>query len=84
MQHIPISDQLYQDILRRATANGFDGVVDYVTDMLEQDAAEPENFDHLFTPERIAKIQKGVAQVEAGQTISSEEMREHFRRKFQS
>ncbi len=84
MHQIPISDQLYQGILRRATANGFNDVVGYVTDLLEQDAAEPDNFDHLFTPERIAKIQKGVAQIDAGQTISSEEMREHFRRKFQS
>lgn len=84
MYHFPISDQLYQSILRRASADGFDDVANYLTGILEQEFAEPENFDHLFTPERLAKIDAAVAQVEAGQVVSSEELREHFRRKFNS
>lgn len=84
MYQIQINDQLYQDALRQATANGFGSVDDYVISFLKNDSQVEENFDHLFTPERLAKIDAAIAQLDAGQTISSEEMREHFRRKFQS
>lgn len=84
MYQIQLNDQLYHDALRQATANGFESVQDYVVSFIKNDSQEEENFDHLFTPERLAKIDAAIAQVDAGQTISSEELREHFRRKFNS
>jgi hypothetical protein len=84
MRQIQMSDQLYQEILRRATADGFAGVDDFVTDRFVQEFAEPVNYDHLFTPERIAKIQAAVKQMDAGLGIPEEQVREHFRRRFES
>ena len=84
MRQIPISDELYQKLLVRAQSNGFESVDDYVIDLLEQEFAEPVNFDEFFTPERLAEIKTAIAQVEAGESISSDELREHFRRKSDS
>jgi len=81
MRQLQISDQLYQDILRRAKDNGFDDVEDYVTDMLEQDAAETEKFRHVFTPERLAEIAEAAADMDAGKGVPAEEVHEYFRRK---
>lgn len=81
MRQIPISDQLYQKVLVRAKANGFEGVDDYVSDLLEQELAEPVNFDDFFTPERLAEIKTAIAQVEAGESLTAQVMREHFGRK---
>ncbi len=81
MHHIQISDQLYQNVLRQATANGFADVEGFVTDMLEQQVAEPENFDYLFTPERLAEIAEAVAEMDAGKGIPAEQVHDYFRRK---
>ncbi len=84
MHQIPISDELYQKVLVCAQANGFESVDDYVIDLLEQELAEPMNFDEFFTPERLAEIKTAIAQVEAGESLTAEVMREHFGRKSDS
>lgn len=81
MPLISISDQLYQKLSVRAKENSFDSVDDFVIDLLEQELAEPVNFDDFFTPERLADIKTAIAQVEAGESLTAEVMREHFRRK---
>jgi hypothetical protein len=52
-------------------------VDDCVADVLINDAAEP-GLDHLFTPERLAHIDKAAAQMKAGESYSIEEVREHL------
>jgi predicted transcriptional regulator len=84
MPQISISDQLYQKVLQLAKSNGFDGADDYVSDLLEQAVAEPENFDEFFTPQRLAEIKSAIAQVEAGESLTAQVMREHFGRKSES
>lgn len=84
MPHITISEELYQKLFVRAQANGFGSVDDYVVDLLEQHLAEPANFDEYFTPERLAEIKTAIAQVEAGESLTAEVMREHFGRKSDS
>jgi hypothetical protein len=82
MQQIQLNDQLYQEAQRRAAEAGFGSVDEYVADVLQHDLQEQtENFDHLFTPERLAHIDRAAAQIDAGQGIPSEQVREHFRQK---
>jgi len=76
MHQVQLSDQLYQQIQRRAVAAGFPSVDEYIADVLQHDLIEDaENFDQLFTPERLAHIDRAIAQVEAGQGLTSEQAR---------
>ena len=81
MPQISISDELYQKVSIRAQENGFESTDDYIIDLLEQDVAEPVNIDEFFTPERLAEIKTAIAQVEAGESLTAQVMREHFGRK---
>ena len=81
MRYIQLNGQLYQEAQRRAAECGFASVDDYVTSMLQADVEETENLDHLFTPERLAHIDRASAQIDAGQGITAAEVREHFRPK---
>ena len=82
MQQIQVNDQLYQEARRRASASGFVTVDEYVADVLRHDInEESENFDFLFTPERLAHIDRAVAQIDAGQGIPAAQVRDHFRQK---
>ena len=81
MYQIQLDDQLYQKAQRRASASGFVTVDEYVADVLQHDLhGETENLDHLFTPERLAHIDRAAAQIDAGQGIPAEQVRGHFRR----
>jgi hypothetical protein len=73
MHQIQLNDQLYQEAQRRAAEAGFGSVDEYVADVLQHDLEETENFDHLFTPERLAHIDLAIAQIEAGQGLTSEQ-----------
>ena len=82
MYQIQLDDQLYQDAQRRASAAGFVTLDEYVADVLQHDLhEETENFDYLFTPERLAQIDRAAAQIDAGQGIPSEQVRDYFRQK---
>jgi hypothetical protein len=81
MHHIQLSDQLYQEAQRRAAEAGFGSVDEYVANVVQHDLEETENLDHLFTPERLAHIDRAAAQIDAGLGIPSEQVREHFRKK---
>ena len=82
MHQIQLDDQLYQEAERRASASGFVTVDEYVADALQQDRhEETANLDHLFTPERLARIDRAAAQIDAGQGIPAEQVRDHFRQK---
>ncbi len=80
MPQIQISDELYQKLLVRAKEHGFESVDAYVIDLLEQEQAQPANFDEFFTLERLAEIKTAIAQVEAGESLTAQVMREHFGR----
>ena len=74
MHKIQLDDQLFQEAQRRAAAAGFGSVDEYVADVLQHDLREePENFDHLFTPERLAHIDRAAAQIAAGQGLTLEQ-----------
>lgn len=85
MQQIQLNDQLYQEAQRRASASGFVTVDEYVANVLLHDLhEESEDLDCLFTPERLAHIDRAAAEIDAGQGIPAAQVRDHFRQKHKS
>ena len=78
MHHVQLDSQLYQQAQRRATEAGFKSVDEYVADLLRLDLEDGEKLDHLFTPERLAHIDRAAAQIDAGLGIPAEQVREHL------
>lgn len=81
MHQIQLNDQLYQDALRRASEVGFQTVDEFVADILQHELEDTENLDHLFSPERLAHIDRAAAQMDAGLGIPAQQVREHFQQK---
>ena len=77
---VQLSDLVYDQVKRRADEAGFRSVYEYVTDVITNDSeVRFENLDHLFTPERLAHIDKVYAEVKAGApTYTMEEVSEYI------
>ena len=89
MPQVQIDDQLFQAAQRRAADGGYSSVEAYITDVVVQDLTnadeETPDLDHRFTPQVIAELKQISAKAQAGgATYTSEEIREHFRRKSQA
>jgi len=86
MSQIQIPDQIYGQAKIRAKEAGIASVDDYVVDLLANEGSNgTPRLDHLFTLERIALLDQISAEVKAGSaTLSSEQVREHFRVKSQA
>ncbi len=85
MHQIQLDDRLYRKAERRALASGFVTVNDYVADVLQNDLhEETENLEYLFTPDRLAHIDRAAAQIDAGQGIPAEKVRDYFQQKHKS
>ena len=81
---LELTDELSDQAKRRAVEAGFDSVEEYASDLRADDLVEDtENFDHLFTPERIALIDKAEAQIAAGEFKTAAEVQERFRKRFE-
>jgi hypothetical protein len=79
MHQVQLNDNLYKEAERRAREAGFGSVDEFVADRLENDfSEEQENFDHLFTPEVIADLDKISADMQAGKSVSMEEVKKHL------
>jgi len=85
MYQVRLNDKLYKEAERRAREAGFGSVDEFVADRLESDFSDgQENFDHLFTPEVIAHLDKISQKIKAGgKTYTMEEVDEHFEKKRQ-
>lgn len=82
MQHVQLTEQLFQAAQRRAAAGGFSSVDDYVAEVLSHDLnQETGNLDPLFTPDRLARIDQATAQIKAGHFSTAKQVREHFEQK---
>ena len=73
MNQVQLADDLYKSAQQRAKAAGFSSVDEYVSDVLSHELSEVENFDHLFTPERLEHINAALAECKAGKYLTSEE-----------
>ena len=75
MRNVHLSDQVYQDARRAAKAAGFENVDLHVAEAVRKYLqTEVESEAALFTPEVLTEIDKGVDDIEAGRTLSSEEV----------
>jgi hypothetical protein len=82
MQQVQLNEKLFKAAQRRAAANGFPSVDEYVADVLSLDLKrETDNYDALFTPQRLARIDQAAAQIKAGDCFTAEQVREHFEHK---
>ena len=83
MRQIQLADQLYDEVQRRATEEGFDSVDEFVAKIVSESIQDQsENFDHLFTPERIAHLDRICAEIDAGgKTYAPEEVEEYLEKK---
>lgn len=81
MQQVQLSDQLYQEIQRRAAEVGYVNVDEYVADVLKHDLEDPENLGLLFSQERLAHIDRAAAQIDAGQGLTLAEVDAELARK---
>jgi hypothetical protein len=82
MHPVQLADQVYQEAQRRATEAGFASVDDYIADVVIQDVSDScENLDHYFTPERLAHIDKALAQVDAGNYFTEEQAKAELGRR---
>ena len=85
MHQVQLTDQLYREAERRAREAGFATVDEYVADRLENEFNGGEdNFDHIFTPEVIAELDRVSDQIKAGgKTYTMEETEAHLEKKRQ-
>jgi len=83
MHEVQLTEQLYKEARRRATQAGFSSVDEYVADVVNQDLHEPvDDFDYVFTPERIAHLDRISAEIKSGaKTFTMAEVKEHFEKK---
>lgn len=81
MQQIQLSDRVYEQAQRQATAAGFASVNEYIEGLLdEHDSPSEAELERIFTPERIAELERIAASVDAGaKTYSLEEVDERLR-----
>ena len=79
MESIHISADLYKRVKSRAKEAGFESVDAYVADVLESEPRIDDAYiQSLFTPDRMAIIEKAEAQIEAGEYYTVDEVREHL------
>ena len=82
MHQIQLSDQLYEEVLQRASEAGYPSVDEYVANVLQDDSyVADDKMDDFFTSERLAIIDRSVAQADAGNVFTSEQVDEYFERK---
>ena len=78
MHQVQLNDKLYKEAERRAAEAGFPTVDEYVADVVSHDLVEDTggeipNLDHLFTPERLAHIDKAEAEIKAGNFYTADQ-----------
>ena len=82
MRQVRLNEELYEVAQRRAAAAGFETVDDYIADVLTKgiDAANP-GFEHLFTPQRLAQIDRAAAEIDAGHGMSPQQVEAELTRR---
>lgn len=71
---ISLPEMLYSEAERRAKEEGFASVSDFLLEVVTTGLTEPSNMDHVFTPERLERIDLGFEDVKSGKVQSSAEV----------
>jgi hypothetical protein len=66
MHQVQLSEQVYKEAERRALDAGYPSVDDYVAEVVSQGFLDDADVDLLFTPERLAHIDRATAEIENG------------------
>ena len=75
MPQVQLPDAVFEVARRRATEAGFGSVDECVADVLLGDLPDAEfDTDTFFTPERLAAIDQGIADVRGGRVFTSEQL----------
>ena len=86
--HIHFDDQSPEGLALEALVNRYnispDEALRRSVTTLAAQAADPDNFDHLFTPEKIAFIRAAEAEAETGKNMTIEQVRQKFESKHQA
>ena len=79
MHRIELSDQVFTEASKLASARGFSSVAEFISDVVSEEATiEAEDNDILFTPEWMAAIARGMEDAKAGRVYSSAEVESHI------
>ena len=86
MPQIQMDDQVFKAAQRRAVDRGYATVDEYIADIVAHDLVEGNSADRpdlesLFTPQRLAEINQAAADIDAGNYVTAEQVREHFKQK---
>lgn len=82
MPTLELTDAACRAAVDRSGAAGFASASEYVAAIVLQDAADlPPDVDHLFTPERMARIDARRADLAAGRTYAAAEVDAHLTRR---
>ncbi len=71
MPVVQLNDQVFKVVQQRASDAGYSSVDAYVSDFLV--ATDDENIDQLFTPQRLAHIDKADADINSGKGFTTEQ-----------
>jgi hypothetical protein len=71
MPVVQLTDQVFKVVQQRASDAGYPSVDAYVSDFLV--STDDQNIDHLFTPRRLAHIDKADADIDSGKGLTSEQ-----------
>ena len=79
MPLVQLDDDVFKVAERRAAAAGYSSTEKYIADVLIHESdLETDNFDHLFTPQVIARLDQISADMKAGKSFSTEEVNKHL------
>ena len=84
MPQVQLDDKIFDAARRRATDAGYASVDEYITDVVVHDltgdvGTETLDANHVFTPERLAELERISASVKAGgKTFTIADAQQHF------
>jgi len=83
MPSVQLNDEIFRVAQRKAADKGYSSVDQYIADILVHGPGEEsDNFDHLFTPDRIKQLDQISAEVKAGgKTYTTAEIEQYFENK---
>lgn len=72
---IDIPDAAFESVKERARAEGFGSAEIFISDLVVDAVRDdPDNYDHLFTPEVIAAIERGMRDADEGNLMTWDEV----------
>ena len=81
MHQVHLTDENYEKAKVRAVEAGFRTVDDFINRIIGLELSDdPEDLDHLFTPEILAELDRVTSEIDAGgKTYSEEEVSQHLK-----